>query len=109
MKKLRDMLGRRPANYEGICGNCHAVIDDDPYCRYCGTKNGEGAYEPFEDIVQCVYGPPPVEREHTCKKCGYSWKSCAMIDTERYCPECGGNVTAAETGRSLFEEETGGN
>ena len=109
MKKLRDMLGRRPAGYEGRCGNCHAVIDDDPYCRYCGTKNGEGAYEPFEDIVQCVYGPPPVEREHTCKKCGYSWKSWEMIDTERYCPKCGGNVTAAETGRSLFEEETGGN
>ena len=98
MKKLSDLF--LSTDYEGRCGNCHKLFrEGDLYCRYCGTKAGEGKYEPYDDIVQCVYGPPPVERKHTCGKCGYSWTSRAMIDKEHYCPKCGGNVTAVETGR----------
>ncbi len=105
MKKLSGLS----TDYEGRCGNCHKFFGEgDLYCRYCGTKAGEGRYEPYDDIMQCVYGPPPTERLHTCNECGYSWKSWAMIDNERYCPKCGGAVTAAETGDPLFKEETGG-
>ena len=108
------MLHRRPpmqSDYEGRCGNCHARIGEDAYCRYCGTKAGEGHFFPYEDRMQCVYGPPPVMRLHTCTACGYAWESSAMIDREKYCPQCGGKVTAEVTeepfgiGRKPFGEE----
>lgn len=94
------MLKRKPQrlsrDYDGRCGNCHARIGKDSYCRYCGTKAGEGRFDPYEEIMQCVYGPPPVQRRHTCTQCGHTWESTAMIDRERYCPQCGGSVTAEE-------------
>ena len=43
---------RRPeremsTDYEGRCGNCHGFLgEEDKYCRYCGTRRGEGAFEP---------------------------------------------------------------
>ena len=56
MKKLSGLS----TDYEGRCGNCHKFFGEgDLYCRYCGTKAGEGRYEPYDDIMQCVYGPPP--------------------------------------------------
>ena len=33
---------------------------------------------------------------HTCEKCGYSWTTCAMLDMEQYCPQCGGNAPCEE-------------
>ena len=88
------------------CGNCHAYIGDDAYCRQCGTKAGEGAYEPYMNFNGCVYGPPPVERNHICEKCGYSWTNCVMIDHDRFCPKCGEAVKVIEEGRmpvQIFE------
>ena len=84
------------ADREGRCGECHKPLNGDAYCRYCGTKAGEGSFEPYEDVICCVYGPPPVEREHVCKACGYEWTSFAMIDAEKYCPRCGGEVSSKE-------------
>lgn len=73
------------------CGNCHAYLEpDDKYCRICGTKAGMGAFKPHLEIMQCIYGPEPVDRIHICKRCGYTWKTCLMIDKEKYCPKCGG-------------------
>lgn len=75
------------------CGNCHAYLSpEDKYCRLCGTKVGKGAYDPYQDLMQCIYGPEPVEREHQCRRCGYKWKTCAMVDNEKYCPKCGGRA-----------------
>ena len=51
MKKLSGLS----TDYEGRCGNCHKFFGEgDLYCRYCGTKAGEGRYEPYDDIMQCV-------------------------------------------------------
>ena len=109
MKKRNNNFGNLSTDYEGRCGNCHKELDEgDLYCRFCGTRFGEGTYEPYEDIVQIVYGPPPTIRKHTCKKCGYNWNSWSMIDEEKYCPKCGGNIKTGETGVSLFEKEEKG-
>ena len=81
------------------CGNCHAPLgEDDRYCRKCGTKAGDGAFEPYQQIMQCIYGPRPVERTHVCPACGFTWTTCLMIDNEKYCPKCGAEapVTQAE-------------
>ncbi|MBQ9809332.1 MAG: zinc ribbon domain-containing protein [Ruminococcus sp.] len=94
--KCRYPLPELSTDYEGRCGNCHKLLGGDAYCRYCGTKAGNGSYEPYEDIVQCVYGPMPVDREHVCRKCGYKWTSCKMIDDEWFCPICGGSVNVTE-------------
>ena len=82
---------------ENQCGNCHSYVDEgDAYCRICGTKVGEGKYEPYQEIMQCIYGPMPEERIHTCQDCGYSWKTMFMIDNQHYCPKCGGPAPAIE-------------
>lgn len=45
--------------YDGYCGNCHRRIgENDKYCRRCGTKKGEGAFDPFYNEIQIVYGSP---------------------------------------------------
>ena len=86
-----------PAVREGICGNCgESLGTGDNYCRLCGTKAGEGAFLPRRNIMQCVYGPAPVNRTHTCTECGYSWTTCLMIDDEKYCPKCGGSAPYTE-------------
>jgi len=100
MKCAKNRLSK---DYEGRCGNCHEPLGDDAYCRYCGTKAGEGSYKPYEDVIMCIYGPPPVERKHICNACGYTWSSCAMIDKEKYCPKCGGTVVCEEVGRPYDE------
>lgn len=79
------------------CGNCHARLSpNDNYCRICGTKVGEGAYEPYLDLMQCIYGPMPVERTHSCPQCGFRWTTCLMIDNQDYCPKCGSRVDVEE-------------
>ncbi len=78
-------------DYSGRCGNCHERLGkNDKYCRYCGTKRGEGKFRPYQNLMQCIYGPMPVKRVHRCKKCGKKWETILMIDDEKYCPDCGG-------------------
>lgn len=82
------------------CGNCHAYLNDsDKYCRICGTAAGEGAYNPYQNLMQCIYGPMPVKRVHTCKKCNYEWTTSLMIDDEKYCPKCGGKAPVTSEGK----------
>ena len=82
-----------------ICGNCREIIGNDRFCRYCGSENISVMYEPEEDVVRCIYGPPPVMRKHTCSECGYSWSRCLMIDNENYCPKCGGRTVIVAEGK----------
>lgn len=78
-----------------ICGNCHSRVDaNDKYCRICGTKIGDDYIHPSSQLMQCIYGPMPVERTHVCEKCGYTWTTCLMIDSEKFCPKCGGRAPA---------------
>lgn len=84
------------SDYQNRCGNCAEHIGtEDQYCRYCGTKRGKGSFKPYYNEPQCVYGPPPVRRIHSCTKCGFEWSTSVMIDRQRYCPKCGSscNVT----------------
>lgn len=103
MKKFPDPK-QLSNDYNGRCGNCHKYIGDDRYCRYCGTKSGEGKYEPYEDCVQCVYGPMPVEREHICPVCGKKWTTCLMLDRELYCPDCGSETNVNVVGKNMDKD-----
>ena len=90
--KCRTLLPKyfQPATKD-TCGNCHEPLEPgDKYCRYCGTKVGDGAYNPFQDLMECIYGPMPVDREHACTVCGFSWTTRLMIDDQKFCPKCGG-------------------
>ena len=93
---LLDFFSRHKfsINYEGRCGNCHALFDSDDakFCVYCGTKRGKGKFLPYENVTSCVYGPPPMIRKHICENCGYSWNTKRMIDNSRYCPQCGNTI-----------------
>jgi PHP family Zn ribbon phosphoesterase len=56
----------------------------------------------IEDCFACIYGPQPVKRVHTCEKCGYKWKTFAMVDKHRWCPECGGSAPGAVIFESIL-------
>lgn len=77
-------------DYEGRCGNCHETLgNNEKYCRYCGTKRGDGKFEPYLNIMQCIYGPMPVKRIRKCTKCRKKWETLLMIDKQNFCPNCG--------------------
>ncbi len=78
---------------EKQCGNCHKFLSEgDVYCRFCGTKKGEGEYKPYLNVMVCIYGPMPLDRLHKCESCGHEWTTCDMVDDEKFCPKCGGNA-----------------
>lgn len=79
-------------DYEGRCGNCHTKFDnpDEKYCTYCGTKRGEGKFEPYDNTPYCIYGPMPQKRIRQCVICGHQWSYTAMLDRKKYCSKCGG-------------------
>lgn len=84
-------------DYTNRCGNCQSEMEpDDLYCRICGTKRGLGAFKPYENHMQVVYGPMPVKRKHKCRSCGYTWKTILMLDRQEHCPRCGGSAPAKE-------------
>ncbi len=90
---------------DSYCGNCHARLrEGDRYCRICGTRAGEGKFEPYQQVMQCIYGPMPLKRIHRCQSCGYSWSTCAMIDDENYCPKCGGNAPSEVDDRDMIQK-----
>ena len=87
-KRPRDLS----TDYTGRCGNCHELFSNDgeKYCTYCGTKRGEGKFEPYDNRAYCIYGPMPEKRTRECVKCGNQWTYTAMLDKEKYCTQCGG-------------------
>lgn len=87
-------------DYEGRCGNCHKFIGEDEYCRYCGTKKGEGKFEPYENFIPCVYGSPNTYI-HKCKECGIEFQSSGMGAGPNYCYKCGNKVTCEKEFNNL--------
>ena len=76
---------------EKICGNCkNEWRDGDKYCRYCGAPMDHPEYR--VKGFYPLYGPGLVRRRHSCRKCGYTWETVAMVHEEKYCPECGARV-----------------
>ncbi len=91
------------------CGNCHAYLPKGArYCTICGTRAGEGVYKPYQEMMQCIYGPMPRERTHVCENCGYRWTTCLMLDNQKYCPQCGGHAPAAPADRDEMPVEAVG-
>lgn len=90
---LRDEGYLLIEDYTGKCGNCHAALaEGDHYCKYCGTRRGEGKFLPYRNEVYCVYGPP-VKKKYKCGHCGYLWITSALGgDHFKYCPMCGTEV-----------------
>ena len=66
------------------------MLGNDEYCRYCGTKRGEGEFKPYENFVPCVYGSP-ITYIHKCEKCGTEFQSNGMGGRAWYCYKCGSN------------------
>ena len=98
-------------DYTNLCGNCHSVLEKKAkYCKNCGTKVGEGKFEPYVNESYCVYGPM-VANKYTCPKCEYEWSECnpgGRGDT--YCPQCGTKVEdtvelASDIGPFFMETE----
>ena len=90
---------KKQEHWEDRCGNCDAYLDeDDRYCKYCGTKRGEGKFIPEDNIPVCVYGPP-VTKKYLCSKCGHAWITHGLVGGKdsKYCPRCGdGQVEMTE-------------
>ena len=75
---------------EKQCGNCRAdLVDGAKFCCVCGTKVGDGLYEPYQPFMECLYGPIPNKRKNTCKKCNYEWETHFMELDVKFCPKCG--------------------
>ena len=97
LKRIEDRLSSagyiRATDYEERCGNCRAYLDeDDKYCKYCGTKRGEGAFLPYNNkVVAVIYGPPLFSKtKYKCSACGTvnivpSTGSRDLL----FCPKCG--------------------
>ena len=76
---------------EKICRNCkNSWREGDKYCRYCGAPLDYPDYKIKEFYT--IYGPRPVRRKHSCKKCKYTWDTDLMVDKEEHCPRCGSSV-----------------
>ena len=44
------------------CRNCNSIFEgNEAYCKYCGTKRGEGKFRPGDNPIVCVYGPPRID------------------------------------------------
>lgn len=88
---------------EDRCGNCHSKIgENEKYCRYCGTKHGEGYFSPeITNYYECVYGPP-VRMKYLCEDCKNSWYTIIMAgDNYEYCPRCGKKSTSILESRAI--------
>lgn len=89
----QDLISRGEmldTDYTNRCGNCHAHMDEkDKFCKFCGTRKGEGKFLPYENEAYAVYGPP-VKIKYTCKSCGHSWMygGLGSLRESKYCPMC---------------------
>ena len=88
--------------YNNYCGNCHRVFfGNEQYCSYCGTKRGEGSYNPFRTIFGCLNGSLDYIT-YRCDQCGREWREWEAENLDRYCPYCGN--MAMRIGKSAFAD-----
>ncbi|SEM18252.1 Zinc ribbon domain-containing protein [Butyrivibrio sp. ob235] len=80
-------------DYENRCGNCHSVLDpEDKYCKYCGTKRGEGAFKPYRNVSYGLYGPCGTYF-YKCHNCGKIFEYWTIGSSDvKNCPSCGSAV-----------------
>lgn len=72
-----------------VCQNCKKIMrEDDKYCTNCGTARNEAAFEPIENHMRLVYGPP-IKEKYECHKCGHIWITMGIFSEHSFCPECG--------------------
>ena len=111
LKKVESYLFGRgcihSADYENRCGNCSAYLSsEDKFCQNCGTKRGEGAFLPYKNTFECLYGPP-IKKKYKCSACGRVWITTALggHDDCNFCPQCGcgSPLLLGETVRSFIE------
>ena len=77
-------------NEPGRCGKCWGYLKPkDNYCGKCGTKRGDGTFNPEDNIMQVIYGPPPEKFNFSCRSCGLKWSETLMINQNKFCPKCG--------------------
>ncbi len=110
-KIICEKCGRNLAQEDKYCRHCgakrrvcmrcnHTLQENDRYCSYCGSPSEEREYVPGNYATECIYGPPPVDIRHICRKCGYEWVSCSIWGKsdsgEFYCPKCGSEVEKEE-------------
>ncbi len=76
--------------YSFRCGNCGNGMDrNDKYCRSCGTRSGEGRFEPRSHQNDALYGCLYVLRV-TCPRCGKTWNWLSVGPSEgSFCTDCG--------------------
>ena len=91
-------------DYEGLCGNCHQPLGlHDKYCKFCGTKRGEGDFRPFANPSYCVYGPL-IAYKFICNKCGNIWTGEQLGGSGyQHCPECGAYVGHPQVEAYMFD------
>ena len=77
-------------DYHVRCGNCNCTLDpDDCYCRFCGTKRGEGEFEPENNEFFGIYAPS-IWTRYQCEECSKTWEGTVfVIHKLNYCPRCG--------------------
>lgn len=94
-------------DYTDRCGNCHEYMSkEDKFCKYCGTRRGEGKFRPFENRISLLYGPP-MKVKYTCQSCGHSWtyRATGNPKKSKYCPACRAKkIKAGETRVAWFDE-----
>ena len=79
----------KETDYNDRCGNCHEQMDpDDKFCKHCGTKRGEGSFEPYWNVPTVAYGPA-TKKKYKCRNCGNIWIDLIMNPKTRFCPACG--------------------
>jgi len=98
-------------DYTDRCGNCTEYMrPEDKYCRYCGTRRGEGKFLPFYNQSTVLYGAPMVKKKYRCDNCGHLWVTGVLGgEISLYCPMCGcDRLTLQEKeDRAMFDEFIG--
>ncbi len=76
------------------CAKCWSYLEsDDHYCTNCGTKYGEGTFNPQNNLMEPMYGiRSRRQKVYFCKKCGHQWPGDSM-SISNYCPKCGDSDT----------------
>ena len=89
------------------CGKCWAYLGkEDNYCRKCGTKRGDGEFNPEHNEMQTVYGPPPIGFKFVCNECELEWAENLMVNFNKYCPRCGAaELTVTQGKYAEFDDD----